>query len=60
MTMSAPETPRHPPAAESASFEAAPRRMVAASRTPIDPNLPPDHPIEPGQCRARQRMCLRT
>ena len=48
MTMPAPETPRHPPAAASAAFEAAPRRMVAASRTPLDPNLPPDHPLEPG------------
>jgi localization factor PodJL len=45
---SAPEMPRQPPAAESASFEAAPRRMAAASRAPIDPNLPPDHPLEPG------------
>jgi localization factor PodJL len=31
------------------SFDAAPRRMVAAApRTPLDPNLPPDHPLEPG------------
>jgi localization factor PodJL len=30
------------------SFDAAPRRMVAATpRAPIDPNLPPDHPLEP-------------
>jgi localization factor PodJL len=30
-------------------FDAAPRRMVgAAPRTPLDPNLPPDHPLEPG------------
>ncbi len=48
MPMSAPEAPRHPPAAESAAFEAAPRRMVAGSRAPLDPNLPPDHPLEPG------------
>jgi localization factor PodJL len=31
------------------SFDAAPRRMVAAApRTPLDPNLLPDHPLEPG------------
>ena len=36
-------------AAGECSFDAAPRRMVAAApRTPLDPNLPPDHPLEPG------------
>ncbi len=42
------EAPLAPAAAELASFEAAPRRMTAASRAPIDPTLPPDHPLEPG------------
>jgi localization factor PodJL len=42
------EAPLAPAAAETGAFDAAPRRMVAPTRTPIDPNLPPDHPLEPG------------
>ncbi len=48
MTMSAPEIPMAPVAGEPGSFDAAPRRMTAIPRAPIDPNLPPDHPLEPG------------
>jgi len=42
------EAPPAPAAAERIAFDAAPRRVTAATRTPIDPNLPPDHPLEPG------------
>jgi len=28
---------------------------LAAARTPIDPNLPPDHPLEPGSASGRSR-----
>jgi len=28
---------------------------LAAARTPIDPNLPPDHPLEPGSASSRSR-----
>ncbi len=35
--------------------EPAPQRSVAA-RTPIDPNLPPDHPLEPGYAPGRSRQ----
>ena len=38
----APEPPRPNPAPP-----------VAAERRPIDPNLPPDHPLEPGAARGR-------
>ena len=31
------------------------RRRLAVARTPIDPNLPPDHPLEPGFRRGRSR-----
>jgi localization factor PodJL len=34
--------------------EAAPRRLAVA-RAPIDPNLPPDHPLEPGFTVGRSR-----
>jgi localization factor PodJL len=42
------EAPPAPAASAPSSFEAAPRRITAATRAPIDPNLPPDHPLEPG------------
>jgi localization factor PodJL len=42
------DVPLAPAAGEPGSFEAAPRRMVAPARVPLDPNLPPDHPLEPG------------
>ena len=35
--------------------EPAPQRSVVA-RTPIDPNLPPDHPLEPGSAAGRSRQ----
>jgi localization factor PodJL len=35
-------------------IEPAPPR-VAAARPPIDPNLPPDHPLEPGSAAGRSR-----
>jgi localization factor PodJL len=35
-------------------IEPAPPR-VAAARRPIDPNLPPDHPLEPGSAAGRSR-----
>jgi len=31
---------------------------LAAARTPIDPNLPPDHPLEPGSASGRFRTPL--
>jgi localization factor PodJL len=36
-------------------FEAASPRSLAA-RTPIDPSLPPDHPLEPGSAAGRSRQ----
>jgi localization factor PodJL len=48
VTISPLEAPPAPAAAEPNIFDAAPRRMVAPTRAPIDPNLPPDHPLEPG------------
>jgi localization factor PodJL len=43
-----------PKEAEAASSRAAPAQ-AAAPRQPIDPNLPPDHPLEPGSAgRSRQ------
>ena len=46
-----PSPPSPPPAAP------APRRP-AATRTPIDPSLPPDHPLEPGSASGRNRQQL--
>jgi len=40
-----------PPAASAAPMTANP--SPAADRQPIDPNLPPDHPLEPGVSRGR-------
>ena len=37
------------------STEPAPRR-AGAQRTPIDPNLPPDHPLEPGTTNSPRPM----
>lgn len=34
------------------------RAPLAAERKPIDPNLPPDHPLEPGEAKARARTGL--
>ncbi|HUC50214.1 MAG TPA: hypothetical protein VMA30_12575 [Xanthobacteraceae bacterium] len=46
-TVSTLEAPLAPPKA--IAFEAAPRRMMpGGAPSPIDPNLPPDHPLEPG------------
>ena len=36
-----------PPAATVAAVADIAAQRIAASRTPIDPNLPPDHPLEP-------------
>ncbi|HKM88176.1 MAG TPA: hypothetical protein VJX48_06195 [Xanthobacteraceae bacterium] len=36
------------------AMESAPRR-AAAARTPIDPSLPPNHPLEPGSAAGRSR-----
>jgi localization factor PodJL len=36
-----------------ATEEPRPAPPAAAERRPIDPNLPPDHPLEPGAVRAR-------
>jgi localization factor PodJL len=48
-----PEVPTE--ADKAAAFEpAANRRGIA--RTPIDPNLPPDHPLEPGSAPGRRPM----
>jgi len=35
---------------------APPRPDLAAPRVPIDPNLPPDHPLEPGSTTSRSRQ----
>jgi localization factor PodJL len=48
----APADPR-PLAQPSLAPPAAPR--AAAARPPIDPNLPPDHPLEPGSAAGRSR-----
>jgi localization factor PodJL len=49
-----PEAPRFEDAAKAAEIEPAANRR-GGSRTPIDPNLPPDHPIEPGAAAGRSR-----
>ncbi len=41
-------------AAKPAPIESGPHRAVTPQR-PIDPNLPPDHPLEPGSASARSR-----
>jgi localization factor PodJL len=43
------------PAAKPKPADAVPARPAAASRTPIDPNLPPDHPLEPGSATGRAK-----
>jgi localization factor PodJL len=54
-----------PAAANPAAFEppapkpaaaAAPAPAIEQTRRPIDPDLPPDHPLEPGSAGARQAM----
>jgi len=45
--------PAPPLAPEPASAEPAPR--ASTTRTPIDPTLPPDHPLEPGSAQNRSR-----
>jgi localization factor PodJL len=57
------KTPSKAPAAPEAPFAAPSERLAAAAqaqrpslpreRPPIDPNLPPDHPIEPGAVATR-------
>ena len=45
-----------PAAPDTVAFGTTPLRAsapVAAERRPIDPNLPPDHPLEPGVSRSR-------
>ena len=49
-----PETSHFEDAAKAAEIEPAVNRR-GGSRTPIDPNLPPDHPIEPGAAPGRTR-----
>jgi len=51
-SMAAAIAPTAKPAA--AAAESPPQRPTAA-RTPIDPNLPPDHPLEPGSATGRAR-----
>ena len=43
-----PPPPPPPPAVETAPPPPPPRRMPAAHQLPIDPDLPPDQPLEPG------------
>jgi len=49
-----PAPPPQPPAPT-----AAPRRPAPANHTPIDPDLPPDQPLEPGSGPPRQRAGAR-
>ena len=54
------ESPQPPSAATDVTprlsqFES-PQSPSATSRTPIDPNLPPDHPLEPGSISGRSRQ----
>lgn len=49
-----PEAPHVEDAANAAEIDPAVNRR-SNSRTPIDPNLPPDHPIEPGAAAGRSR-----
>jgi len=58
-----PSAPPHagppPPPATAATLERAPihaNPVPATDRRPIDPDLPPDHPIEPGAPAARARI----
>jgi localization factor PodJL len=48
-----PAAPARPAAPE--SEPASPSRRLAIARMPIDPNLPPDHPLEPGSAAGRSR-----
>ncbi|HML07809.1 MAG TPA: hypothetical protein VK430_06730 [Xanthobacteraceae bacterium] len=50
----APKNSLVPAAVKPAQIEAAPQRPPAP-RPPIDPNLPPDHPLEPGSTGGRSR-----
>ena len=43
-----------PPTSEPAQLQV-PTSRVAAMRPPIDPTLPPDHPLEPGSAAGRSR-----
>jgi localization factor PodJL len=45
--------PPKPVPAEPVRLEPAAPPRVAGSRPPIDPNLPPDHPLEPGSAAGR-------
>ena len=51
--MASVSAPPSAPAPAPVPVEAAPQR--AAGRKPIDPSLPPDHPLEPGSASARTR-----
>jgi localization factor PodJL len=44
------------PASAPVPIEAAPPRRTSASRPPIDPHLPPDHPLEPGSATGTRGM----
>jgi localization factor PodJL len=48
MPAPAPPPPPPPPAAVAPPPQQAPRRMPQAAQLPIDPDLPPDQPLEPG------------
>jgi localization factor PodJL len=48
-----------PPAAPPPVMVPAPRRMPPAGHTPIDPDLPPDQPLEPGSGPPRIRAGVR-
>ncbi len=48
-----------PPASEAIDIGTTPLRVsptTTAERRPIDPSLPPDHPLEPGVARGRQPL----
>jgi localization factor PodJL len=56
MSTSAPAAaPPKPAPAEPIHGEPAPLPRPASARPPIDPNLPPDHPLEPGSATGRSR-----
>jgi localization factor PodJL len=48
MSEPAPPPPLPPPVAAASPPPPAPRRMPQAAQLPIDPDLPPDQPLEPG------------